>query len=572
MSRASTENIIKENDKRLAAIAKPYNPILGEGSTACDRVECRIEDAIHPVLYLPKVMIEQEGLVRLIIKAGSFAEAANMLNKTEGDYLEAQDVAFNFVQIRNKYDFEFWAASNVYIKEKVTDKALAKGAVGKNILFVLNRGQRKLLKHLYKMWLERKPIRVILLKARQWGGSTLTQIFMMWLQIEHHLQWNSVICAHIENTAKIVRGMYDNALLEYPFALVDGATKALELRPYKGSTKTRILDNRGCRITIGSAEKPESVRGEDLCMAHFSEVGLFKATEGKKPEDLIQSIVSGIPLARDTMVVYESTAKGVGNFFHREWLRAKQGVSNYDPVFVAWFEIDAYSTPIDNHNAFIEGLTEKEYSLFEAGATLEQIAWYKEKGKEYSEEWRFVSEYPSNDIEAFQSTGSRYFNIAHVDRLRVNCTHPMLRADITAGDTHGERALENIKISENPQGKLSIWEMPDNDVKMINNRYVVVVDVNKGSSKYADNGIICVFDRYWMSEGGVPEVVAEWCGHIEMRYFMKKLQNLKDLQLDLESLKPTQETRKKSTLLKKQAASRSKTMQCGNITGLLRDD
>ncbi len=513
------KKIISQNKTRLIEISTPYDPISGEGSCVCERTECYISDSGYDTLYLPKIMVEKETFIRELISAGSFTSYAQELQHRTNNIFTADEVKFTYVKIRVMYDFEFWAASFVYIKEKVSEESMARGNAGGNILFRLNRGQRKLLKAIYTLWLANKPIRIILLKARQWGGSTLTQIFMMWMQLVHHNQWNSVICAHVESTARIVQGMYNNALRHYPYILDDHATATLELTPYEGSQKTRYIKSRMCRVSIGSAEKPENLRGEDLCMAHFSEVGLFKATEGKKPEDIIQSIESGIPLARDTVIVYESTAKGVGNMFHREWIRAKEGRSNYTPVFVAWYDIDTYSTSIDDYKAFILTLTEDEELLFNEGATLEQIAWYREKSKAQPDKWRFVSEYPSNDIEAFQSTGNRYFNIHHVDKLRKHCMPPSLIADIVANDTHGQRALENIRIQPNINGKFSIWEIPDS-IKMINDRYVVVVDVNKGSSKNADNGIICVFDRYYMSEGGVPEVVAEWCGHIEMRYFI----------------------------------------------------
>ena len=101
----------------------------------------------------------------------------------------------------------------------------------------------------------------------------------------------------------------------------------------------------------------------------LSEVSLFPATKGKKPEDLIQACTSGISEIPKTLIAYESTAKGVGNFFHREWLRAKSGKSNFTPVFVSWFEIDTYAKPISSYELFIDSMTEKEHRLFNMGAT-----------------------------------------------------------------------------------------------------------------------------------------------------------------------------------------------------------
>ena len=57
-------------------------------------------------------------------------------------------------------DFPYWAAKYAYIKRK---------GGGDDILFTLNRPQRRLVATLEEMRTARKPIRLIVLKARQWG-------------------------------------------------------------------------------------------------------------------------------------------------------------------------------------------------------------------------------------------------------------------------------------------------------------------------------------------------------------------------------------------------------------------
>lgn len=522
LSKAEILELDKKNRKRLLA---HYDPLTGEGSDCCERVKVTIEDSPLGAYYLPKPMMANY-IVAAIAKYKSFEKAAEKLKKRyKKKFPEvpgltpAQVVATSFVEIRYMWDFEFWAFTCIKIKPKLSEEAESRGEVGVNIPFRLNRGQRKLLKVIYKMWLARKPIRIVLLKARQWGGSTLTQIFMMWMQIVQHKQWNSVICAHVENTAKVVRGMYTLALKEYPY-FTTGATEEIELTPFEGSQKTRTIKERECRISVGSSEKPDGLRGDDVNMAHFSEVAFFVGTETKKPEDIMQSIVSGIAPIADTVIVYESTAKGVGNWFHRTYLKAKQGKSNNVAVFVSWFDIESYSLPIDNTDGFIDSMTAYEMRLLESGATLEQIAWYRAKKGDYDDKWRFYCEYPSFDTEAFQSTGRRYYNIEDVNKLRKYCTAPKMVGNIIARNNYGADAMKDIHFVKDDHGYMKVWEEPDRSCKMSGYRYVVVMDVNKGISRGADNGVICVFDRYWQSEGGVPEVVAEWCGHITMRYFI----------------------------------------------------
>jgi hypothetical protein len=45
------------------------------------------------------------------------------------------------------------------------------------------------------------------------------------------------------------------------------------------------------------------------------------------------------------MIVYESTANGTGNFFHREYEAAKKGCSQFRHIFVALWQIEQYALP-----------------------------------------------------------------------------------------------------------------------------------------------------------------------------------------------------------------------------------
>ncbi|MCH5234909.1 MAG: hypothetical protein J1E16_06415 [Muribaculaceae bacterium] len=69
---------------------------------------------------------------------------------------------------RCQNDFEYWAARCCYIKNK---------SGGPDVLFRLNLPQRKLVAALEKMRQANLPIRLILLKARQWGGSTCSYTY-----------------------------------------------------------------------------------------------------------------------------------------------------------------------------------------------------------------------------------------------------------------------------------------------------------------------------------------------------------------------------------------------------------
>ena len=308
----------------------------------------------------------------------------------------------------------------------------------------------------------------------------------------------------------------------YPLWATGG--KKLITTPYQGTQKTRTISWSNSRYSLGSSQKPDSLRSEDISMAHLTEVGLWKATAGRKPEDLVQSIFGSIAAGPYTVKVMESTAKGVGNFFHRTWMDATAGRNNFTPVFVPWYIIDLYSKqlPPSDYPAFIESMDEYEHQLFTLGATLEAIAWYRDKRREMPEEWRLFSEFPSTANEAFQSTGRRVFKISYVKNIRECCVPPAWIGDIVSSEKYDEAtrskksvtSFEPLKPGEpSNENVLKVWLMPDTQLNC-RDRYIVTVDVG-GVSDKADYSCILVADRLPMLEGGVPEIAACWHGHIE---------------------------------------------------------
>jgi hypothetical protein len=499
----NVKKIIAENKARITARrkAEEYNPFTGEGSTSVERKRVFLDGAPPPTMWLPIAMLD-DAIVADVLSFGSIDNYLTERLNTPATDSTRHGVWCVLCERRFQYDFEFWAAVDILITPKEG---------GEDCPFILNPGQRKLLKSFEDLRLAGLPIRIILCKARQWGGSTLTQIYMAWIQIIHKKNWNSVICAHLETASRIIKGMYEKAITNYPPTF---AREPIKLSPYQGSQKTSIIKATNCRITIGSAEKPDGVRSENISMAHLSEVGLWKKTEGKKPEDIVQAVTSGIMYRPYTMVVYESTAKGVGTFFHNQWLRATTGKSAFTPVFVAWYEVDMYSVPIDNYSTFISEMSEYEWLLWtKTPATLEQINWYRLESLD-KEPWRMKSEFPSFAHEAFQSTGNPVFRLEDILRHSGNCIDPIATVDVVSDGDRGKEALQNVRFVKNERGNLQIWEYPNKE-NNITRQYVVAVDIG-GRSDKSDPSCITVFNReYMMEPGGVPEVVAEWHGHVD---------------------------------------------------------
>ena len=458
------EEVLQENERRLAAIHAPYDPLKGSDPDKIDPIRCLS-------------------------------------------------------------DFEYWAARCCYIKNKQG---------GDDILFRLNRPQRKLVAALEKMRVEGKPIRLILLKARQWGGSTCTQMYMAWLQLVHKTGLNSLIVAQQHSTTAEIRDMFVRMIDRYevPSASPSEGEKTKSKIKAAGPGTLKVVD-RNFKVKVGSAERPDSCRGGDYSLVHCSEVALWKKTRLKTPEDMLRAACSGVLLQPLTMILLESTANGTGNFFHTEYEAAKRGESQFKPLFVAWYEIEQYSLPLDPEESrkFAETLikgkndnqadsTRKQpgaylWWLWEKGATLEAINWYVKERAKYSDHGLMAAEYPSDDIEAFVHSGARVFDRYKVEALRKGCTMIPIKGEITGESPTGPDSLLNVRFNEDSQGNLRVWKRPEKLTDSeVTGRYLTVVDIGGRSAK-ADWTVITVFDREPMTRGEGPEVAAQWRGHTD---------------------------------------------------------
>ncbi len=520
--------ILQENNRRRAILFAPFNPITGEHSIG-DRRTFAIPDFPIPTQLLPVEMMH-EPLVKALAKAGSVDRLiTDVLHLPVTDEARAK-VIEEFTRLRSRYDFPFWAATFVFIKRK---------GGGSDVLFRLTYPQRKFVERLESLRKQDKPIRLVMLKARQWGGSTTSQIYMAWLQLVHKVGLNSLIIAHQGTGSDEIKDMFDRMIKAYPIEMLHKLGEAYAPNESKmvGVGKSGSIyrvPQRNCKIKIGTAERPDSCRGGDYNLVHLSEVGIWKATDGKRPEDIVRSACKGVLYQPYTMIIYESTANGVGNFFHREYIDARDNPhSQFRSMFVAWFDIEQNTLPIDNIEEFAATLYENRNNtnepsnreesgrylwwLWQRGATLEGINWYIIERAGVQTHGEMAAECPSDDVEAFVNTGASVFDKYRVEPLRKACRDPRKVGDIYAGEDEGEGALQGVRFREDHQGQLWIWDMPDapDPQNIVLDRYLTVVDVG-GRSNKADWSVVVVYDRFAMIDGGKPCVVAQWYGHIDI--------------------------------------------------------
>lgn len=524
--------LLAENDRRNEVMFAKFDPVTGEGSIG-KRVRVSIADFAIPVQWLPVEMMDIP-LVKKLVKAGSidkFLSSVMHVEPNDDDFIK---VSRTLIRLRYKHDFPFWTATLVYIHNK---------DAGKDVLFRLWYPQRILVSRFEAKRKAGLPIRLILLKARQWGGSTTVQLYMAWLQFFHKKGLNSLIIAHQGTASDEIKDMFDlmikKHLVEFLHKLGEVYSEnEPKLVGVGKSGSTYRVPQRDCKIKVGTAERPNGCRGGAYSLVHLSEVGLWKKTEGKSPEDIVRSACSGILARPYTMIVMESTADGVGTYFDSEYTAAADPTvkSQFEALFISWFQIEHYSRPFDSaeelrafakwlwenrNNAYTPSNREESgrylWSLWEKGATLEAIHWYIYERAGKNDFAVMAAEFPSDDVEAFVHAGTMVFDKYLVKQFEPYCRKPKFVGEVYADADEGEEALSNLRFREDRQGLLSIWAMPEKfDDYEVTDRYLTVVDVG-GRSNKADWSVIVVFDRLSMIDGSEPpSVVAQWYGHCDI--------------------------------------------------------
>lgn len=458
-------DILEEDRRRRKARAEAeggYDPVTGRGAWG------RRTQVATPVPGLPLAFVPESMTA-------------------DPDYAAARADRAAWQLLRCRHDFEYWCVTCVRIKHKT---------LGREVPFVLNAPQRRVAAILEADRTAGRPIRMIMLKARQWGGSTLVQMYMAWIQSCLRRNWHSLICAQVKDTAASIRGMYTRVLAGYPKELWEGDEEP-RFRPFERSINVREIAGRGCRVTIGSAENQEAVRGADYSMAHLSETAFWPSTPSSSPADFMRAICGAIALIPCSLVVVESTANGVGTYFHREWLRCVAGRGDKRAVFVPWTEIEIYRLEPEDPAELAATMNEYEKRLWDSGLCLDQIYWYRRTAASYDTREMMMAEFPTTDDEAFMNTGAGVFAPEAVARLRRGCAMEARRGEMTAAGFRPDSL-----------GAFRMWR----DVEP-RSRYVVAVDIG-GRSARADWSVIAVM-REARGPADAHEVVAQWRGHTD---------------------------------------------------------
>ena len=325
--------------------------------------------------------------------------------------------------------------------------------------------------------------REIILKSRQFGFSTLI-LALLFLDTINTPNTQTVVIAHdMDSTIRLfqmVKRFYDNLPSE-----VKPSTQYANRREF-------LWPELDSYFFVGTAGSGEFGRGGTINHVHASEVAFWP-----NGEDIMASLMQAVP--SDGTIFQESTANGIGNYYHEEYQRALAGESTLTARFFPWFAHSDYIAKAPANFEIVRGqwltldsgATEykasDEEKLRAMGVNDNQLQWRREKMREPGMRKKFRQEYPATPREAFISSGNSYFNLEKLDALAEQLKDAMFNPiaftvpELYVNLARAPRVTGNY-TPEDARESLMLWELPQ-----AGETYVIGGDTAEGINTRGDH-------------------------------------------------------------------------------------
>lgn len=322
---------------------------------------------------------------------------------------------------------------------------------GKIIDFKMNEPQQRLYNIIKEQKKANKPVRVIILKARQMGFSTLTESILFKETVTKFNRRTGII-THL---ASATSNLFNMSKL-----MLDNLPEDIKPSVKRSNAQELIFDNeegKGLKskikcMTAGTSGVGRSDTFDNL---HLSELAFWEGDVTATLTGLFQAV----PNLPNTMIIIESTANGYEKF-HELWEQAQNGESDFIPLFVAWFELPEYSM---QYSGFT--LTKEEEELKALyNLTNDQLEWRRWciRNNCQNNIDQFKQEYPSCPEEAFISTGRCIFDKdAIINRLRY-VPKPIKQGYFVYNEEKAKQnIMTDIKWVNDRNGFIKLYQLPN---------------------------------------------------------------------------------------------------------------
>lgn len=271
---------------------------------------------------------------------------------------------------------------------------------GELVPFVFNQSQLMLHAFVEQQLKETGMVRTVIVKGRKQGVSTYTAARFLHKAIFNPHKRVYILSHHSDST-KVLFGIVSTFFNNLP--------EQLKLKLITDNSKEIEFDNHS-NYTVATAGSGEIGRGATPHFLHCSEVASYEN------EDALETgIFKAIASADGTEMFLESTAKGIGNLFHRYAIKAIEGQGRFRMFFLPWHvhEHNASKCPDGLNFSLAEQSEQKKYNL-----TNDQLYWRRMELETFGSDWKFKQEFPATIQEAFQSSGTTFLDAELIHNAR----------------------------------------------------------------------------------------------------------------------------------------------------------
>lgn len=347
---------------------------------------------------------------------------------------------------------------------------------GDVVPFTLNPGQQKVMDEVDRQLREQRPVRIIVLKSRRQGISTLGEALAYW-GTSCFPRRNGMVIAHKKSVSgdlfRIAKTFWDTDERER-LSIRPEVLHSNELAIRFGVDRKAAEMGRvglNSSLVVESAEGTGPARGTTIQFLHASEVASWQSV------GIMASIGPALSKTPGSVGIYESTAEGVGNLFHKMWVAASKGQSEFAPVFLPWSIDPRCRTPVSPAEIanweFADAEERRLYEIFKL--TFEQLKWRRMQLASpdmikpgVPPEDVFKQEYPITPEEAFLVTGEHFFlmpKVAELETCPKGVRPHLYRARIPVDDIELKRDPRDRSpiirpIVRDDFGELTVWQDP----------------------------------------------------------------------------------------------------------------
>ncbi len=351
--------------------------------------------------------------------------------------------------------------------------------------FELNWAQKEYLRVAQHQLETTGKIRIIVLKARQLGISTVTEALLFTLCFMYN-NYKAMVIAHEVDASQNLLAMTKRYWETYPF-------RALYSTEYAGRNHLAWKETQS-GVHVATAGNSAVGRSATIHGVHASEVAFWP-----DPEIVMLGLRQTIPSTPGTVIVLESTANGMGNYFHKTWLDAESGNSEFIPLFFPWhrhpeYMASAIGIPFNDMGE----LDDEEKLLRNMGISDDRLMWrrYAIRDLCQGDLLKFKQEYPATPAEAFIASGTNVFPAGELQKVyKPEMGYKGLLYEDAAG----------VHFKEASDGPLTVFRLPHPDEDY--GQYYVAGDPTR--STRGDFAVAQVINRRTL------EQVAEWRGRID---------------------------------------------------------